>query len=505
MHDDLERPARRDALQTLAAVDLGSNSFHMIVVRDDGEMHHVVDRLKESVRLAAGLNAARNLDEAACERALACLARFGQRLKGLPYDHVRAVGTNTLRRAQGAEGFIERASMVLGHPIEVIYGAEEARLIYGGVVQDLGAEMPRRLVVDIGGGSTEMIIGERSDPGLMESVSVGAVSHMQRFFPDGRITRKAWQAAVMDVRVTLEPIARAYRDAGWDQAIGASGSIKAVLRAAGNGQAQEITPALLEKLVKSLLKAGRVDAIDLPGVSADRQPIFPGGLAVLAGIFESLDIEGMTVSDKALREGLIADLVGRLGDHDIRESAVFAAGERYGVDREHAERVAGTAMRLLQSASQPQEPSLDTRFLRWAALLHEIGLGISHKGYHKHGEYILRNADLPGFSQTDQVLLASLVRLHRGRFREDMMSALPREWRAFARQLVLVLRLAVIVHRGRDPGDGPPARVDFDSQGLSFSCDALWLAGRPLTRADLQREVELLSRAQIALQIPNGV
>lgn len=498
----LEIPGAEYATQTVAAVDLGSNSFHMIVVRDDGGKLHVVDRLKESVRLAAGLSDDRTLDAEACERALACLDRFGQRLRGLDHRHVRAVGTNTLRRAQGADDFIERAGQALGHPIEVIYGAEEARLIYGGVIQDLGDEWPRRLVVDIGGGSTELIIGEHTEPRLVESMSLGAVVQMRKFFADGKITRKAWQAAVMDARLTLEPIARAYRKAGWDIAVGASGSVKSILRAAGGSDAQEtITPKLLSELGRAVVKAGRVDKLSLPDVSDDRRAIFPGGLAVLTGIFESLEIESMRVSDKALREGVIADLLGRLHDHDAREEGVISASRRYDVDHEQGERVAATAIRLLGHVDAADDPTsgMAVRLLRWAALLHEIGLAISHKGYHKHGEYILRNADLQGFSRADQAILATLVRLHRGRFRSDVIQALPPVWQESAQRLAVVLRLAVILHRGRNPQTVPPARLQTGKRGIRLICESDWLAERPLTRADLAREAELLGRAGIRL------
>jgi len=498
----LESPRRDYAPQTVAAVDLGSNSFHMIVVRNDAGKLHVVDRLKESVRLAGGLTADRTLDAAACERALACLERFGQRLRGLAHDHVRAVGTNTLRRARGADDFIERASAALGHPVEVIYGAEEARLIYGGVIQDLGDEWPRRLVIDIGGGSTELIIGEQARPVLVESVSLGAVVQMQRFFSDGKITRKSWQAAVMDTRLTLEPIARAYRQTGWDIALGASGSVKSILRAAGAQGAEEtITPKSLRELGRAVVKAGRVDKLSLPGVSDDRRAIFPGGLAVLTGIFESLDIEAMRVSDKALREGVVADLLGRLHDHDAREEGVVAASRRHDVDQGQGARVAATAIRLLGHAEDDDDPSsaMAVRLLRWAGLLHEIGLSISHKGYHKHGEYILRNADLLGFSRADQAILATLVRLHRGRFREDIVKALPPVWHDTAQRLAIVLRLAVILHRGRDPQSTPPVRLRASRTGLCLVCDRAWLDARPLTQADLVREAELLARADIVL------
>ena len=496
--------ATQAAPQTVAAVDLGSNSFHMIVVRDDGGKLHVVDRLKESVRLAAGLSADRTLDPDAADRALACLERFGQRLRGLAPGHVRAVGTNTLRRARDADTFMARASEALGHPVEVIYGAEEARLIYGGVIQDLGREQPRRLVIDIGGGSTELIIGELGAPRLVESISLGAVVQMGRFFAGGKITRKSWQAAVTDARLTLEPIARAYRDAGWDIAIGASGSVKSILRATGAQSAEEtITPDGLKSLGRAIVKAGRVDKLDLPGVSDERKAIFPGGLAVLTGIFESLGIDAMRVSDKALREGVVADLLGRLHDRDARENGVMAALDRYDVDHAQAERVASTAMRLLghyaDDKADAHASGMALRLLRWAALLHEIGLAISHKGYHKHGEYILRNADLQGFSRTDQALLATLVRLHRGRFRADLIEALPADWRALARQLVIVLRLAVILHRGRDPNLAPPVRLRVGKREIRLVCDSDWLAERPLTQADLDREAELLARADIRL------
>ena len=487
--------------QTVAAVDLGSNSFHMIVVRDDGGKLHVVDRLKESVRLAGGLSADRRLDPDAAARALACLERFGQRLQGIAPGHVRAVGTNTLRRARDSDAFLAEASAALGHPVEVIYGAEEARLIYGGVIQDLGNDHPRRLVIDIGGGSTEVIVGELARPELVESLSLGAVVQMQRFFGNGKISRKAWQAAVTDARLTVEPIARAYRRAGWDLAIGASGSVKSILRAAGATKADEtITPADLKALARAVLKAGKVDKLDLPGVSEERRAIFPGGLAVLTGLFESLGIEAMRVSDKALREGVVADLLGRLHDHDAREDGVIAASHRYDVDHAQAERVAATAIALLGDYDDERVSGMAPRLLRWAALLHEIGLAISHKGYHKHGEYILRNADLQGFSRTDQAVLATLVRLHRGRFRADLVDALPTDWRDLAYRLALVLRLAVILHRGRDPDMVPPVWLEVEDGDIYLHCEADWLEERPLTQADLAREAELLARADIRLE-----
>ncbi len=503
MSSTLKKPAT-EPVQTVAAVDLGSNSFHMIVVRAQGRELHVLDRLKESVRLAAGIDDDRRLSDAACDRAIACLERFGQRLRGLPGTHVRAVGTNTLRHARATQDFMARAHDALGHPIEIIYGAEEARLIYGGVAQDLGSDRARRLVVDIGGGSTELIIGEHTEPRLVRSTPLGAVVQTQRFFPNGKIGKKAWQAAIVDVRLALEPLALAYRNRGWDLAIGASGSIKSVLRAATDSDAAgaTITPEALHELGQAVVKAGHIDKLSLPGLSDDRRPIFAGGLAVLTGIFDSLGVEAMEVSDKALREGLVADLLGRLEDHDVREDSVTAAAARYRADPAQAERVAETAMSLLdEGLPAGTDRALAMRLLRWAALLHEIGLAISHKSYHKHGEYIVRHADLHGFSQNDQALLASIIRLHRGKYRPDVIEALPAESRALAEASAVALRLAVILHRGRNPDSHPQGRLSVQGRQLTLGVADRWLARRPLTQADLVRETGQLARAGLDLRI----
>lgn len=493
-----------DAARTVAAVDLGSNSFHMVVARSAGRELQIVDRLKESVRLAAGLDERRRLTPEARARALETLSRFGQRLRNLPPGRVRAVGTNTLRRARGIGDFLVEAEAALGHPIEVIYGAEEARLIYGGVAQDLGAERPRRLVVDIGGGSSELIVGELAVPRLMESVSLGAVTLSQRYFGNGRIDKDAWRKAVLEARVKLEPLARGYREAGWDLAVGASGSIKAVQKVAQEGgwSSQAITRDALEHIGKALAKAGHIDRVKLPGLSDDRRPIFAGGAAALAAIFESLGVESMEVSDKALREGLILDLLGRLEDHDVREDSVAAAAERYGADRRHGDRVAATAGRLLaQTAGWADAPIAAARMLRWAAQLHEIGVAISHKGYHRHGEYIVRHADLQGFSQTEQLVLAILLRLHRGKFRTDAADPLPKPQRVPILRLAILLRLAVLLHRGRDPAGVPPATLAAKGSRLRLSFDPGWLDAHPLTRADLAREAELLGKAGYELVV----
>lgn len=492
-----------DSPLTVAAVDLGSNSFHMIVVEIHGTRRRIVDRLKESVRLATGLAPDGRLDEQAVERALACLARFGQRLKQLPSAHVRVVGTNALRQARAIDGFLERAHAALGHPIEIIYGVEEARLIYAGVGEDLQAAPPRRLVVDIGGGSTEMVIGDGNTPILVDSVPLGAVTHISRFFGNGEISKSAWERAVLDVHVALEPIARAYRATGWDIAVGASGSVKSILRAGGDdGPDARITPALLRKLGKRVHKAGELDKLSIDGLSENRRSIFVGGLVVLTGIVESLGIESMQVSDKALREGVVDDLIGRLSARDSRDDGVVEAAVGYRVDQEHGQRVAGTADRLLTSAGVADSGS--RQVLRWSAMLHEIGLVIAHRGYHKHGEYLLVNADLRGFSQADQRLMATLVRLHRGRLRRAMIEALPGDWQDVGLVLAVALRLAVILHRGRDPQADPPVALAITADRVTVTFEQGWLDSRPLTRADLEHEAARLTQAGLTLVVDHG-
>jgi exopolyphosphatase/guanosine-5'-triphosphate,3'-diphosphate pyrophosphatase len=488
----------------LAAVDLGSNSFHMVIAQPAGGRLHVIDRLKETVRLAAGLNKAYQLDAAASARALACLERFGQRLRAQPLVQVRAVGTQTLRRVKPPGAFIEAAEAALGHPIEVIYGVEEARLIYAGVTLDLGAAQVRRLVVDIGGGSTEFIAGDRDQPRLLKSLNLGAIAHSRDYFPGGIITARAWRAAVLAARLQLAPIARAYRAAGWDIALGASGSIKAIAHvcAAAGWMKGAITPTALARLARALIQAGHIDRAELPTLSPARRPIFTGAAAVLTAIFEDLGIQAMQLTDKALREGLLLDLLGRAEAHDRRETSVVDAQQRYAADIDQAARVAATGARLLADTGcwLPDSATAYPRLLHWAAQLHEIGATIAYKGYHKHSAYIVRNADLAGFSQSEQLVLSVLLHLHRGQFRRGVLADLPARQRPGVERLAVVLRLAVLLNRSRDPKH-PPVHLQAVETQLRLLFDDGWLDAHPLTRADLLREAAYLDAVGYVLQL----
>lgn len=490
---------------TLAAIDLGSNSFHMIVARlRPGELQ-VLDRLREMVRLAGALDEHDRLVAEATAPALACLQRFGERVRHMPAGSVRAVGTNTLRRARNADEFIGAAEGALGHPVEVISGVEEARLIYLGVARSVAVADSggRRLVLDIGGGSTELIIGERLEAVLMESLYIGCVNMSTAHFPDGEITRKRLRQAEIAARVELEPHEARFRALGWSEVIGASGTVRAVesvARQSGWGD-EGITGAALQRLVDALVKAGHIERLRLPGLGPERAPVLPGGVAILLAAFEALGLERMRTSDGALREGLLYDLAGRIRHEDVRARTVSALVKRYGLDREQAGRVERTALAFLAQVAEAWSlvDDVASDLLGWAAQLHEVGLSIAHSQYHKHGAYVLQNADLPGFSRSEQRLLAALVRAHRRRFPSGVFKELPTSWRPVIEHLAVLLRLAVLLHRSRTSDPLPPLRLEPAPHALVVGFPPRWLELHPLTSADLQQEAESLRQGGFEL------
>jgi exopolyphosphatase/guanosine-5'-triphosphate,3'-diphosphate pyrophosphatase len=491
---------------TLAAVDLGSNSFHMIVARvADGQIQ-VIDRLKEMVRLGEGLTEEKTLQPEVAERALACLERFGQRVRAMPQGSVRAVGTNTLRQLRGGNGFVVRAEAALGHPIEIIAGREEARLVYLGVAHGLAAGDSKRLVVDIGGGSTELIVGQSFSPKLRESLHMGCVSMTRRAFADGRITAKAMEKAELRGALEILPVRELFRNAGWQTAVGSSGTIKAIrdVVTAQGWSEDDISAKSLERLAKALVKFGHIDAIDLKGLSEQRRPVFTGGVAVLYAVFRNLGVERMEVSDEALREGLLYEMTGRGSPQDdVRERTVDSLVSRYHVDSSHARRIENTAMSLFGQVvkpwalDNPQYPMM----LSWASRLHEIGLNVSHSQYQKHGAYLICNSDLSGFSLSEQAVLAALVRGHRRKFANEVFDALPEEVRQSTRRLCVLLRLAVLVHRGRSASGKPMLLLEADNDDVRVSLPTDWLENHPLTRAELEEEAQRLQAAGYRMRL----
>lgn len=489
--------------EVVAAVDLGSNSFHMIVARIDKGHMQVTDRLKEMVRLGEGLGEDKRLDPQVAERALACLERFGQRLRGFPPGSVRAVGTNTLRQLAPDSDFLPRAEAALGHPIEVIAGREEARLIYLGVAHDLAAGTERRLVVDIGGGSTEIIVGLGFSPRLRESLHMGCVDMSRRHFADGRITARAMEKAELTGALEVRPVRELFRRAGWQTAVGSSGTIKSIAAVvAAEGWCEDgISAAALLRLREVLVETGRISAITLKGLAEERKPVFVGGVAVLRSVFETLGIQHLQVSEYALREGLIYETMGRSQHEDVRERTVDTLCRHFQIDQDHAQRVRATALALLRRLAAPwslQDPNQGL-MLAWAARLHEIGVMVAHSQHQKHGAYLLRNADLAGFTRPEQMLLAVLVLGHRRKFPVQEFAALPQGIRETARRLCVILRLAVLLHRGRSSESKPNPTLTADGDNLVLSFPDDWLADHPLTRLELEEEAERLASAGIRL------
>ncbi len=494
-------PARA---KQLAAVDLGSNSFHMMIARVRSGQLEVIDRIKERVQMAAGFDEDNNLTEDAMKRGVACLERFGERLSDIDTVDVRAVGTNTLRKAKNATEFQDRAETALGHPIDIISGHEEARIIYLGVAHSLSDDTGRRLVVDIGGGSTEFIIGERFETRRVQSVHMGCVSHTLRFFPDGKLRREAFRDATTAARVEIATFERDFRRSGWVSAVGSSGTvtaIDAILRA--NGWSHDgITRAGLRQLRETLIDAGRMSKVNLPGMSPERAAVLPAGLAILHGAFKSLKIDRMSVSAGAMREGLLYDTIGRNTHEDVRVRTVESMVERYAVDRRQASRVESTALRCLDQVAIPWSLHHPEHrwLLSWACRLHEVGLSLSYSGYHKHGAYILANSDMAGFSKGAQLELAALIECHRRRLKTAAVERLRLLGDGDQTvRLAVLLRLAAALNRSRDPQPLPPFQVTAAGQALELRFVPGWLEKRPLTAADLANEAEYLRAADFEL------
>ena len=479
--------------EQIAAVDLGSNSFRLEVGRVVDDQIYPLDSLKEPVRLASGLSPEKILNDEAQQRGLETLSRFGERLRGFQPDAVRAVATNTLRVAKNAKVFMHKAEAALGFPIEVIGGREEARLIYIGVAHAMPPARHKRLVVDIGGGSTEFIIGKKVEPLVMESLFMGCVSFTLRFFPDGKIDKKRFFDAEVAAARQIEIIAHDYRTLGWTESVASSGTAKAVadileINALNPDGAPGISREGLEKLKAQLIRAGSATGLKLAGLRPDRTPVFAGGVAILSAIFSTLGIARMTYAEGALRLGVLYDLLGRFHQHDMRDTTVQQFMRRYQVDAKQVARVERTALQFLGQLIPiaQAEHEGEVRFLRWAVGLHEIGISIAHGGFHKHGAYIISSADMPGFSKKDQEKLSLLVLGQRGKMEKlPLIPSADPLWR-----LIFCIRLAALLHRSRDDLPLPPLLVKFSASGFVVELPTPWLQENPLTAGALAEEAQ---------------
>ncbi len=483
----------------LAAVDLGSNSFHMVVAEEIGSDIRLHDRLREGVRLAEGLRDDGSLDPEVEKRALDCLARFGQRLRGIRPERVRVIGTNTLRQASATEGFVRAIENTLGYPLEIVAGREEARLVYLGVAHSLAVDArERRLVVDIGGGSTELIAGQGFIPDLRESLHFGCVASTRAYFPDEQIAAPACERLEKRVRMAVEPMLEDFASHGWDQAVGSSGTIKSIGRIlAEGGQGPRITRAGMHWLREQLMRLGSVRALTrLKGLKPDRAAVFPGGFIILFALFESLGLQEMRFSEGALREGAIYDLLGRIHQEDTREMSICSLQERFHSQVLRNQSVARWAERFFTSATRtwPLHGG-HQQWLHWAALTHDIGLDIAHSGFHKHGEYVWRNADIAGFSRREQGVVAALLRAQRKRLpglAQLRSLGVAAEDVAPLQQLAILLRMAILFHRGALPLAVPP-ELTVTGRHVVLHLPARWLTDMPLLAADLEQEQEWIT------------
>lgn len=488
----------------LAAIDIGSNSFHMVVARHIAGELKPIDIMSDKVQLAAGLDDAGILSVEAQQRGIDCLKRFAERLKELPRSAIRAVATNALREANNRSDFILQANAVLGLPLEVISGYEEARLIYLGVAHTLADDAGRRLVIDIGGGSTECIIGERFESRLLESLQMGCVSFNEDFFPKGEISEKGFQKAKMAAMQELLSIRRNYRRMGWQSCVGSSGTAKAISQSCAELGFSDgrITAEALTQLKSYLMKFKHADDIGLTSIKPERKAVIAAGTAIMCAIFESLDIEVMDFSEGALREGVLYDMAGRLRHEDVRERTIGALMKRYHVDNKHAANVESSALILLAQVKEAWELNQDEfhDMLCWSARTLEIGLDISHNRYHRHSAYLLQHCDLPGFSHTEQLLLAFLARSHRRKLPKEELRLLPEEKQQPYLRLCILLRLAVILHRSRSKARTPFITLQVEGQKLTLTFPRDWLNHHPLTLADLETEAEHLKSVDIKLK-----
>ena len=500
---------------TYAAIDLGSNSFHLLIVRLEHEELRVIDRVKDMVRLAGGLDKRGRLDASTRDNALACLGRFRQLLEGIPESNIRVAATQTFRKLRHPGAFLAAAEQALGAPIEIISGREEARLVYAGVYANhplpgvtaasgAGLVEGRRLVIDIGGGSTELALGQGRQLLLAESMQYGCVVSSQAYFGDGKITSKRWRKAIASVCRDMQENALRFREAGFSEVIGASGTIRAIQAIAMQQGWTEylITPAVLQQLQDAMTDCGHVERLSLPGLSERRRPVLVGGVAILAALLQTMQIDHMAVSTAALREGLLEDMLGRLRNEDPRDHSIDAFMQRHAVDQRQSEAVAATVQHWLEQVGAAwQINPAQRKLLLFAARVHEAGLAIAHSQYQLHSAYLLEHSDLPGFSQLEQRYLAVLARWHRRAISADWHDGLPQRLHKAAARGLTLLRLAVIMQRNRMRLDCSNIALHSSDGGLQMLLPPDWLTEHPLTAQDLQQEADSVQKLGITLKL----
>jgi exopolyphosphatase/guanosine-5'-triphosphate,3'-diphosphate pyrophosphatase len=490
----------------IAAIDLGSNSFHMVVAQmEHGELR-IIDKLGEKVQLGAGLNESGEMTDEAKDRAIACLEIFSQRIREFDTGSVQIVGTNALRVAKKKKEFLRNAEKTIGYPIEIISGREEARLIYLGVAHTLADDLGNRLVIDIGGGSTELIIGERFEAKALESLHMGCVTFRERYFPKGKLTSSAFNKAIRHASRELLNIKHQFSYMGWDSSVGASGSIKAIFQAVEylelKSENGNIDLSVLKKLKEKMIKLEHINNLDEFGIKKERIGIFPAGLAILYACFEVFKIKEMSFTNGALREGLLYDMVGRIKHEDVRERSINSMQLRYNVDLKRAERVEGTVLHIYKQVAKEWgiESSQNALLLKWASRIFEIGLTISHTQYHKHGAYLVLHSDLSGFTKSTQSKLSMIVRAHRRKFSDDIFHSLSDSDKVVMKKLCVLFRLAVVLTVARKKAE-TNFTIEVEGNQVTLEMRKEWFELYPLNMANLETEKDYLKKQSFTLLI----
>jgi exopolyphosphatase/guanosine-5'-triphosphate,3'-diphosphate pyrophosphatase len=505
-HESVFNDVETREVNKVAALDIGSNSFHLVVARIVAGSVQILHRVKQKVRLAEGLNDEDILSDEAIERGLSMLKVVAESLKGFEPDSVRIVATHTLRKARNARDFINAAKEILPYPIEVISGVEEARLIYSGVAHTNHAD-GQQLVVDIGGGSTEFVIGEGFTPLLCRSLQMGCVSYTRRFFANGELKNKAFERAITAAQQELEMIDNKYRRLGWVQCIGTSGTIRSLFTLCQqdrpNGHDIPVTLKSLRNLMKQFVNAGHIDKLNYPDLSDDRRVVIAGGLAILIAVFKALEIDGLVYSPAALREGVLYQMEDELHHADIRGRTASSLATRYDVDTAQATMVLNTTLSLFSKVEKAWKlKGQDFKsMLGWAALLHEVGMQINSRGIQKHSAYILANVDMPGFTQEQQFLLATLVRFHRKKIRAGDLPSFNLFDELAVKRLIALLRLGVLLNIKRQEGFLPDLIVEADKSTMTVTFPDGWLDEKPIISADLLRESQYWKSLDLQLVV----
>jgi exopolyphosphatase/guanosine-5'-triphosphate,3'-diphosphate pyrophosphatase len=484
-----------------AAIDLGSNSFHMLVVRHIDGSVQTLAKIKRKVRLAAGLDEGNALSREAMQRGWDCLSLFAERLQDIPQENIRIVGTATLRTATNANLFLEKANEILGHPINIISGQEEAATIYKGVAHTSGG-LGRRLVVDIGGASTELIIGEGFDAKALTSLKMGCVTWLEKYFKDRQLSQHNFDTAIAEAKATLQPILAQYRAIGWDVCVGASGTVQALQEIMlAQGMDEVITHSKLKRLQKQAMRSDHLEELEIEGLTLERALVFPSGLSILIAVFELLEINSMTLAGGALREGMAYEMMAEMRQEDIRARTIDSVQTRYQIDKAYADQVSKLALTLLQQCGSKtwiEEPQ--AKFLLEAVTsLHELGLTIDFKKGGEHNAYLLTHLDLPGYTRAQKFLLAELGRRYR-----DQLTALPAQYALSdqsAKRLLRLLRLSVLLTHRRDASLQPAFSLSAEGDTLTLSIAQAWLDNNPLTNAELEIEANRQSDMGWPLEI----